>query len=81
MNCKIHYSFNVQAVADYQNCLFDVVIKCPGSVHDARILSNSGLNESLINEYISSCSKIIVEGEDPVPICILGDSAYLLLSF
>ena len=58
-----------------------MVIKCPGSVYDARVLSNFELNESLINEYISSCSKIIVEGEDPVPICILGDSAYLLLSF
>ena len=28
-----------------------------------------------------NCSKIIVEGEDPVPVCILGDSAYPLLPF
>ena len=81
MNCKGHYSFNVQPTADYQYCLFDVVIIWPGSVQDARIFCNSGLNESLINEYISSCSKIIVQGEDPVPVCILGDSAYPLLPF
>ena len=58
-----------------------MVIKCPGSVYDARVLSNFELNESLINEYISSCSKIMVEGEDPVTVCILGDSAYPFLSF
>ena len=52
---------------------FDLVIKWSGSVHDARIFSNSGLNESLRTEYIPSCSKIIVEGEDPLPVCILGD--------
>ena len=83
MNRKGHYSFNVQAAADYQYIyiFFDVVIKWPGSAHDARIFSNSGLNESLRNEYISSFSKIIVEGEDPVTVCILEDPGYPLLSF
>ena len=71
----------MQAAADYQYCFFDVVIKWPGSVNDARIFSNSGLGESLINEYIPSCSKILVEGEDPVPVCILGDIVYPLLPF
>ena len=50
-------------------------------VHDARIFCKSVLNESLRNEYNPNCSKIIVEGEDPVPVCILGDSAYPLLPF
>ena len=27
------------------------------------------------------CSKIIVEGEPPVPICILGDPAYSLMPY
>ena len=59
MNCKCHYSFNVQAAVNYQYCFFDVIIKWPGRVHDAGIF---GLNESLRNEYIPSCSKIIAEG-------------------
>ena len=59
MNCKGHYSFNVQAAVNYQYCFFDVIIKWPGRVHDARIF---GLNESLGNEYIPSCSKIMAEG-------------------
>ena len=63
--CKLLLIINIS--------FFDVVIKWRGSVHDARIFSNSGLNESLRNEYIPSCSKIIVEGEDPLPVCILGD--------
>ena len=37
MNRKGHYLFNVQAAADYQYCFFDVVIKWPGSVHEAKI--------------------------------------------
>ena len=45
MNHKGHYLFNVQAVTDCQYCFFDVVIKWPGSAHNARIFSNSGLNE------------------------------------
>ena len=48
----------------------DVVIKWPGSVHGARIFSNSKLNEYLRNK-----------GEDPIPVFLLGDTAYHLLPF
>ena len=60
------------AASEYS--FFDVVIKWhlvikqSGSVHDARIFSNSGLDESFRNDYIRSCSKILVEGGDPVPV-------------
>ena len=73
INCKGHYSFNVEAATNYQCCFSDVEIKWPGSVHDAKIVSNSGLNKYLRNEYIPSCSKIIVEREYLVPVFILGD--------
>ena len=59
----------------------DVVIKWPGSVHDARILCNSKLNEMLRNGFIPSLPKVIVPSTDPVPICVLGDPAYSLLPY
>ena len=44
-----------------------MVVKCPRSVHDVRILKNSPSH------------KTIVEGDDAVPVCILGVPADPLL--
>ena len=70
INRKGYHSPNVQACVDYNYCCFDVVIKWPGSVHDARVFGNSGIN-----------TNTIVDGEQAVPICILGDPTYLLLPY
>ena len=81
INCKGKDTFNIQPVADWKYCFMDVVIKWPGSVHDARIFSTSSLNEKFQNGHIPPGPSVLVDGEDPVPVCILGDPAYLFLPF
>ena len=81
LNRKNRYMLNVQAVCDYRYCFTDVVVKWPGSVHDARMFSNSKINHLFRQNENFKCLKQIVDDEDPVPVCILGDPAYPLLPF
>lgn len=68
-------------MCDYKYCFTDVVVKWPGSVHDARMFGNSKINKLFREHGIPQSLKRIVDEEDPVPVCILGDPAYPLLPF
>ena len=65
-------TLNIQTVADYKYCFTGVIIKQPGSVHDAQIFSTSTFSNDIRNgSIIPRCEKVIVEGEPEVPICPL----------
>ena len=79
-NRKGFYSFVLQGLVDHCYCFIDLYKGWPGSVHDARMFSQSswykkGTAGTLYPNWTAPiCS-------ESVPIVILGDSAYPLLNW
>ena len=64
VNRKGYHSINVQVVFDANYRILDILAKWPGSVHDARILNNSGV------------TALFEGGHVPPGSHLLGDSGY-----
>uniref|UniRef100_A0AAY4DIJ9 DDE Tnp4 domain-containing protein n=1 Tax=Denticeps clupeoides TaxID=299321 RepID=A0AAY4DIJ9_9TELE len=80
-NGKGGHCVSVQAVCDYTYRFMDVVITSPGSVRDARACANTRLIRFLRTGRVPALEKQTVEGEEGIPISLLGDPADPLLPF
>ena len=68
----------LQALVDHQYRFLNVYTGWPGSVHDARVLSNSevyarGEAGTLMPSYVQTLGRVLI------PVTIIGDPAYPLL--
>lgn len=82
LNRKGYYSMLVQAICDFDMIFMDLVVGWPGSVHDARVFRNSGLHErGITHTLFPTTTSCRFACGMRVPWCILGDSAYPLLSW
>ena len=77
-NRKGWYSIIVQAVVDHNYLFTDLCIGWPGSVHDARVLANSGIYKKYNNKEILQGEELCINGCE-IPAFLVGDSAYPLL--
>lgn len=79
-NRKGFYSVVVQAVVDYRYRFMNVYTGWPGSVHDARVFAHSTLYNLGTSNKLSPNTTKVIEGTE-VPLYIVGDSAYPLLTW
>ena len=77
-NRKGWYSVVTQAVVDHNGIFRDVYVGWPGSVHDARVFTNSSLYRKANNGELLQGDTLPVRGGN-IPIYLIGDSAYPLL--
>ena len=76
-NYKQFFSLNVQAIYNSQGSFMDVECKWPGSVPDAKVFSNSSLqNGNLAKTHFS-----LLPGFEAIPNYLIGDPAYPLTPF
>ena len=76
---KMKYSINVQAVCDHEGKFLDVDCSWPGSVHDAKVFANSGINKLFQEKKLPNVERKLNENDIAVPPVVLGDPAYPLL--
>ena len=79
-NRKGWYSVVLQSLVDDKYRFMDMYVGWPGSVHDARVFANSDLYHLGRTGTLFPKRTLELDGVD-VPVVILGDSAYPLMSW
>ena len=79
-NRKGWHSIILQGTVDHEGCFLDIYVGWPGRVHDARVFSNSSLYDRGQTGVLLPDWKEQIAGKD-IPLVILGDPAYPLLSW
>ena len=78
---KQFHSLNVQAVCDYKGALMGVECKWPGSVHDAKVFTNSSIYKRLRSSDLPTIFQTISNSEVKIPNYLIGDPTYPLLPY
>ena len=78
---KMTYSINCQAICNAFGQFLDVEIKLPGSVHDAHVFANCGIQRSYSEGKLNLFHKELLPGHECVPQILLADPAYPLLPY
>ena len=79
-NYKQFYSLNVKAICDCRGIFLDVDCRWPGSIHDAKVFSNSFVNKKLREVNFLSYNSLL-PGYDKIPNYLIGDPAYPLTPY
>ena len=75
------YTINVQAIADCNGRFTDVDIKWPGSLHDARVFTNSEAQKGYIKGKFKLYYEELLQGDEFIPQILLGGPACPLLPY
>ena len=77
-NYKQFYSISAQAICDAKGLFLDVDCRWPGSVHDAKVFSNSLVNNKLKTGHLVKTFNHLLPGYNKIPNYLIGDPAYPL---
>ena len=77
-NYKQFYSISAQAICDAKGLFLDVDCRWPWSVHDAKVFSNSLVNNKLKTGHLVKTFNHLLPGYNKIPNYLIGDPAYPL---
>lgn len=77
---KMKYKLNVQGVCNSMGRFIGVDVNWPGGTHDAKVFVNSRIIKAVRKGKIPKMFRVLLPGRDEVPLLLLGDPAYPLLS-